>query len=154
MPCGSATQAIRNNAGHPKLASQMCMLFLNEPLTIACAPGRAEREMWGWRAVTGCCLGWCCAVAAMHRCGCRLNDGELPHLPLPDPAARSVVTEPERSHARAYISLRERCDPNKTLRFWEIPAKCGDGLITGRVLPFAVSWSRYHLARNGRSHDE
>ncbi len=29
--CGSATQAIRNNAGHPKLASQMCKLFLNEP---------------------------------------------------------------------------------------------------------------------------
>ncbi len=28
---GSATQAIRNNAGHPKLASQMCKLFLNEP---------------------------------------------------------------------------------------------------------------------------
>jgi hypothetical protein len=27
-----ATQAIRNNAGHPKLASHMCMLFLNEPL--------------------------------------------------------------------------------------------------------------------------
>ncbi len=32
VPCGSATQAICNTAVRPKLTSQMCMLFLNEPL--------------------------------------------------------------------------------------------------------------------------
>ena len=35
MPCGYATQAIRNNAARPKLASQMCNLFLNGPLAWA-----------------------------------------------------------------------------------------------------------------------
>ncbi|ABE42192.1 hypothetical protein Bpro_0227 [Polaromonas sp. JS666] len=31
-PCGQPTQASRNNAARPKLASQMCKLFPNEPL--------------------------------------------------------------------------------------------------------------------------
>ena len=32
VPCSSAAQAICNDAVRPKLASQMCMLFLNKPL--------------------------------------------------------------------------------------------------------------------------
>ena len=32
VPCSSAAQAICNDAVRPKLASQMCMLFVNKPL--------------------------------------------------------------------------------------------------------------------------
>ena len=34
VPCSSAAQAICNDAVRPKLAIQMCMLFVNKPLVI------------------------------------------------------------------------------------------------------------------------
>jgi len=42
VPCSSAAQAICNDAVRPKLASQMCTLFVNKPLPLS----EVEEEVW------------------------------------------------------------------------------------------------------------